>query len=145
MTSASPGSDLAPDTTSPSRQVLIAFGLTGTTGCPASSSASTRAPEGRSIATGMSAGSPSLASLAISLPRPSALCATVNRATAFPAPSSTHTACVSAAQSIPDVEHGLRNRKRHHSGPSFDGSDDPAAPGLAPGRSLTGALRRISL
>ena len=32
MTAASPASDLAPDSTSPSRQVLIAFGLTGTTG-----------------------------------------------------------------------------------------------------------------
>ena len=41
MTAASPASDLAPDSTSPSRQVLIAFGLTGTTGCPASSSRST--------------------------------------------------------------------------------------------------------
>ena len=32
ITAASPASDLAPDSTSPSRQVLIAFGLTGTTG-----------------------------------------------------------------------------------------------------------------
>jgi hypothetical protein len=32
ITAASPASDFAPDRTSPSRQVLIAFGLTGTTG-----------------------------------------------------------------------------------------------------------------
>ena len=32
ITAASPASDLAPESTSPSRQVLIAFGLTGTTG-----------------------------------------------------------------------------------------------------------------
>jgi hypothetical protein len=49
---ASPGSDFAPEITSPWRQVLIAFGLTGTTGCPAASSASTSRPSGRSIATG---------------------------------------------------------------------------------------------
>jgi hypothetical protein len=42
ITAASPASDLAPDSTSPSRQVLIAFGIAGTTGCPASSSRSTR-------------------------------------------------------------------------------------------------------
>jgi hypothetical protein len=92
---------LAPDSTSLSRQALIAFGLTGTTGCPASSSASTKMPDGRSIATGISPGSPSPASLRTSRSRPSALCATVNRATTFPATSITHTACVSAAQSIP--------------------------------------------
>ena len=56
ITAASPASDFAPDSTSPSRQVLIAFGLTGTTGCPASSSRSTSRPFGRSIATGMSPG-----------------------------------------------------------------------------------------
>ena len=50
ITAASPASDLAPESTSPSRQVLIAFGLTGTTGCPASSSRSTRRPSGRSMA-----------------------------------------------------------------------------------------------
>ena len=144
ITSASPESDLAPDSTSLSRQALIAFGLTGTTGCPTSSSASTRTPDGRSIATGISAGSPSPASLRISLPRPSALCATVNRATTFPAAPITHTACVSAAQSIP-VQNTAPGTESGSSGLPCDGSDNPAAPGLAPGRSLTGALRRISL
>ena len=57
ITAASPASDFAPDSTSPSRQDLIAFGLTGTTGYPASSSTSTSRPSGRSIATGTSSGS----------------------------------------------------------------------------------------
>ena len=39
-----PASDWAPDSTSPSRQALIAFGLTGTTGWPPSSSRSTSRP-----------------------------------------------------------------------------------------------------
>jgi Sulfate permease family len=40
------GLGILPDNTSPSRQVLIEFGLTGTTGCPASSSRSTSRPSG---------------------------------------------------------------------------------------------------
>ena len=101
ITSASPGSDLAPDSTSLSRRVLIAFGLTGTTGCPAPGSAPASAPDGRSIAAGTSAGSPSPASLRAGRPGPSALCATVKRDTTFPGRSITHTACVSAAQPVP--------------------------------------------
>ena len=92
MTAASPASDLAPDSTSPSRQVLIAFGLTGTTGCPASSSRSTSRPSGRSIAIGILAGFPYLARRRISRAIPSALCAMVNSAVIFPAASITHTA-----------------------------------------------------
>jgi hypothetical protein len=92
ITSASPGPGLAPDSTSLSRQVLIAFGLTGTTGCPASSSTSARRPDGHSIATGISPGPPSPASLRTSRSRPAALCAMVKRATTFPDGSMTHTA-----------------------------------------------------
>jgi hypothetical protein len=72
ITAASPASDLAPDSTSPSRQALIAFGLTDTTGWPASSSRPASRPSGRSIAT--------------------AECATVNWAAILPAESVTQTA-----------------------------------------------------
>src|SRR5450755_298874 len=124
------------------RQVLIAFGLTGTTGCPASSSTSASRPFGRSIATGMPAGSPSRARTAISRASPSAVCATGNAATCRPPGSSTHTAWISEDQSIPT--------KNSASGSASDtvsphgGSDDPARR-LATGRSLTGALRRVLL
>ena len=59
ITSASPGSSLAPETTSDSRHAFMALGATGTTGWPASSKASTNLPSGRSIATGTWAAEPS--------------------------------------------------------------------------------------
>ena len=77
------------------------FGFTGTTGWPASSSRSTRRPFGRSIATCISAGSPNLARRRISVAIPSAVWAMVNWATILPVASITHTAWISAAQSIP--------------------------------------------
>ena len=92
ITAASPALDLAPDSTSPSRQVLIAFGLTGTTGCPASSSRSTRRPFGRSMATGMTPASPYLARRPISSAIPSAECSIMNSAVIEPPASITHTA-----------------------------------------------------
>jgi hypothetical protein len=70
--------------------LLIAFGLTGTTRCPAASSASTRRPSGRSIATGTSAGSPSSPRRRIRPVNPAAVCSTGNAATCLPVASSTH-------------------------------------------------------
>jgi len=102
ITAASPASDLAPDNTSPSRHVLIAFGLTGTTGYPASNNTSTSRPSGRSIPTATSAGSPAnRASRRSRSANPAAVCPIVNWALIRPVASSTHTAWVSAAQSIP--------------------------------------------
>src|SRR3984885_16335494 len=143
MNAASAVSDLAPDGTSPSRQVLIAFGLTGTTGCPASSSRSTRRPFGRSMATGMSPGTPYLARRRISVAIPSAECSIVNSAAILPPASITHTACVWGAQSIP-VKNSASGSARDTVTPQ-DGSDGTAAARLAPGWSLTGALRRVPL
>ena len=132
MTAASPASDLAPDSTSPSRQVLIAFGLTGTTGCPASSSRSTSRPDGRSIATGRSAASPYRARPRTSDAIPSAECVMVRiLAVIFPAASSTHTACSAEAQSIP-VKTSASGSASGISSP-HDGSDDPATARPAPG------------
>ena len=142
ITAASPASDLAPESTSPSRQALIAFGLTGTTGWPASSSRSTSRPFGRSMATCIPAGSPNLARRRISSAIPSAVWAMVNWAAILPSAFITHTAWFSAAQSIP-----VKNFASHSaSGTSAPqgGSDDPARR-TATGRSLTGALRRVSL
>ncbi len=91
ITSASTASDLAPETTSPSRQVLIAFGLTGTTWWPASSRASTSRPSGRSMPTDTSARSPSLPSLRIRGVNPSAVWAMGKVDLTFPASSRMHT------------------------------------------------------
>src|SRR5580692_3897557 len=66
----------------------------------------------------------------------------VNSAAIFPAASITHTAWVSAAQSIP-VKNSASGSVNDTETPQ-DGSDDPARR-TATGRSLTGALRRVSL
>jgi hypothetical protein len=55
----------------------------------------------------------------------------------------TVTACSAAAQSIP-VKNTASGSASDIPSP-HDGSDDPAAARQAPGRSLTGALRRVSL
>src|SRR6266536_5907227 len=143
MTSASPASDLAPESTSPSRQVLIALGLTGTTGCPASRRASTRRPSGRSIPTGMVSGSPRRASRRIRPARPAAECSTVNAATRRPAASWTQTAWMAEAQSIP-TKNTAPTTLSDNTSPQL-GSDVTRRAGLAAGWSLTGALRRFSL
>ena len=67
----------------------------------------------------------------------------MNSATILPPASITHTACVSAAQSIP-VKNSASGSARDTVTPQ-GGSDGPAAARLAPGRSLTGALRRVPL
>ena len=85
MTSASPGSDLAPETTSPSRQTLMAFGETGTTGWPASRRRSTSRPSGRSMATGTRLGSPRGPSRATNRSKPSLPCGMLNVARLRPA------------------------------------------------------------
>src|SRR5271169_5526017 len=65
-----------------------------------------------------------------------------NSAATFPAASSTHTAWVSAAQSIP-VKNSASGSANDTETP-HDGSDGPARR-TATGWSLTGALRRVSL
>ena len=92
----------ASDSTSPSRHVLIAFGLTGTTEKPGSRSASTSRPSGRSIPTGTSAGSTvSRTSRRSRSAKPAAVCSIMNWVLIRPAAVNTQTACVSVAQSIP--------------------------------------------
>ena len=66
----------------------------------------------------------------------------VNNSATLPAAFITHTACVSAAQSIP-VKKVASLSPSDNSAPQ-GGSDDPARR-TATGRSLTGALRRVSL
>ena len=146
ITRASPGSLLAPETTSPSRQALIAVGLTGTTGCPACSSASTRRPSGRSIATGTPAGSPRAARRRIRPANPAAECSMMNWHFTCPALSTTQTACDAAAQSIPvkNAAAGTAADKERDNETPQAGSDNPARR-LAAGPSLTGALRRVLL
>jgi hypothetical protein len=101
ITSASPGSSLAPETTSDSRHALMALPDTGTTGWPASNKASTSRPSGRSIATGTRSTGPSLARRLTRPAKPSRLCLTANELALRPLLPSTHTACSSLAQSIP--------------------------------------------
>src|SRR5680860_883646 len=144
MTRASPASDFAPETTSPSRHALIAFGLTGTTGWPASSSASTSRPSGRSIPTETSARSPSLPSLRISSANPAAVWLMVNVDLTRPVSSSTHTAWVSAAQSRPTWNKAGGAARDSDTSPPQVGSDDSVRR-LCAGRSLTGALGRVLL
>src|ERR1700751_1297220 len=67
----------------------------------------------------------------------------VNSAVILPPASVPHTACVSVAQSIP-VKNSASGSAKDTVTPQ-GGSDGPAASGLAPGRSLTGALRRVPL
>src|SRR6266508_3169493 len=101
ITLASPASDLAPETTSPSRQALMALERTGTTGWPASSSRSTSRPSGRSSATGSSAGAPSRRRRATRSSNPAAEWGIRKAPTVLPVWSSTQTACSVDAQSIP--------------------------------------------
>src|SRR5215217_4780567 len=101
ITLASPVSDLAPETTSPSRQALMALEWTGTTGWPASSSRSTSRPSGRSSATGSPAGAPSRRRRATRSSNPAAEWGMRKARTVLPVWSSTQTACSVDAQSIP--------------------------------------------
>src|SRR5918994_7613282 len=101
ITVASPASDLAPETTSPSRQALMALDRTGTTGWPASSSRSTSRPSGRSIATGSPAGAPSRRRRATRSSNPAAEWGMRKARAVLPVWSSTQTACSVDAQSIP--------------------------------------------
>ena len=93
--------------------------------------------------TGMSAGSPSLASRRISAAIPSAVCSTVNCDSDLPG-GVEHAHRVDLGGPVdPDEEQRVRQRQETKSTP-HDGSDDSARR-PAPGWSLTGALRRISL
>ncbi len=74
ITAASPGSDFAPETTSPFRQALMALGDSATTGRPASRRRSTSRRSGRSIATVSPPGSPNARRRATGLSNPSAEC-----------------------------------------------------------------------
>ena len=147
ISSASPGSDLAPDRTSPSRHALIAFGCTGATGWPASNSASTSRPSGRSIATGTLTAAPSSANRLVSRSMPSRLWATVNERTLMPPGSSTHTACSSLAQSMPTNTTGFSDATTFPTdGSPFCGPMiELSMRRVLAGRSLTGALRRFPL
>ena len=85
MTLASPGSLLAPEPTSASRQTLMAVVLTATTGCPASSRRSTRRPSGRSMATGSEPGSAWRARRSSRRSKPAAVWLMEKRSTTRPA------------------------------------------------------------
>src|SRR5215217_8997469 len=128
ITLASPASDLAPETTSPSRQALMALARTGTTGWPASNSRSTSRPSGRSSATGSPAGGPSRRRRATRSSNPAAEWGMRKARTVVPVWSSTQTACSVDAQSIPT---NMRTTSWKLAGPV--GEEDSA------GWSLTGA------
>jgi len=79
----------------------MALGLTGTTAKPASSRVSTRRPSGRSIATAIRSTVARRLSRRTRVVNPAALCSMLNAATRRPVWSSTQTAWLAAAQSIP--------------------------------------------
>src|SRR5690606_2348150 len=79
-----------------------------------------------------------------SIVSPSTECLSVNRSTTWPVTSMTHTAWTWAAQSRP-AKNCAGGSVRDNSTPRGGSDSGPAATRPAPGRSLTGALWRISL